>query len=67
MNKEEANKKAKAIFEDWHKKKKQIEKEAKENGKWQNGGLDSNNHLFKEIDVEAKDILEKLSSFIKEK
>ena len=61
MNKEEANKKAKEIFEDWQEKKKKVEKEAKENGTWQNEGLDSNNHLFKEIDAEAKEKLEKLS------
>lgn len=64
MNKEEANKKAKNVFEEWQNKKKEIEKEAKQNGTWSNVGLDSNNHLFKEIDEEAKKKLEELSLLI---
>ena len=54
MNREEANKEAKKIFEDWQKEKKKIENEAKRKGIWSNVGLDSNNHLFKKIDEEAK-------------
>lgn len=64
MNKEEANKEAKKVFEDWQKKKEKIEKEAKQKGIWSNVGLDSNNHLFKKIDEEAKKKLEELSSLI---
>lgn len=61
MNKEEANKEAKKVFEDWQKKKEKIEKESKQKGTWSNAGLDSNNHLFKDIDEEAKKKLEELS------
>ena len=64
MNKEEVNRKAKKVFEDWQKKKEKIEKEAKQKGIWSNVGLDSNNYLFKEIDEEAKRKLEALSLLI---
>lgn len=57
MNKEEANKKAKAIFEKWQKEKDRIEKEAKANGTWNNTGLDTNNYLFKELDAKTKEEL----------
>lgn len=66
MNKEEANKEAKKIFEKWEKDKDEIEKKAKENGTWQTVGLDSNNHLFKEIDKKAKGKLKVLKSLIDE-
>lgn len=62
MNKQEANREAKKIYENWQKKKQQIEKEAKEKGTWKNVGLDSNKHLFKKIDKEAKEKLEELAS-----
>lgn len=61
MNKSEANNEAKKIFAEWRTKRDQIEREAKENGTWQNSGLDSNNHLFKDIDAEAKEKLKSLS------
>ena len=66
MNKEEANKEAKKIYEEWQKKKQQIEKEAKEKGTWKNDGLDSNNHLFNKIDLEAKKKLEELALLIED-
>lgn len=66
MNRVEANKEAKKIFEKWCKDKEKIEKEAKENGTWQTVGLDSNNHLFKELDNEVKEKLEMLNSMIDE-
>ena len=64
MNREEANIEAKKIFDDWQKKKREIEKEAKEKGIWNKWGLDSNNHLFKNIDAEAKQQLQQLVSYI---
>ncbi len=62
MNKQETNIEAKRIFEDWQKKRSQIEKDAKEKGNWQDVGFDSNNHLFKDVDNEAKKQLEALSA-----
>ena len=64
MNQEEANIEAKKIFDTWQKKKKEIEKDAKEKGRWNKRGLDSNNHLFKNIDEEAKQQLKQLNSRI---
>lgn len=66
MNKEDANKEARKVFEQWQKKKHRIEKEAKENGTWNKDGIDSNNHLFKEIDAEAKAKLKSIASLIDE-
>ena len=66
MNKKEANERAKEVFEQWQKDREQLEKEAKENGTWQDAGLDSNNHLFKAVDKEAKEKLEKISKMIDE-
>lgn len=66
MNRIEANKEAKKIYDKWCKDKEAIEKEAKENGTWETVGLDSNNHLFKAIDKEAKEKLKKLESMIDE-
>lgn len=66
MNKEAANIEAKKIFEWWNKQRSQIEKDAKEKGTWKSGGLDSNNHLFKDIDIKAKEKLKSLSSSIDE-
>lgn len=51
---------AKKIFDEWQKKREEIEKEAKTNGTWIESGLDSNNYLFAEIDNEAKRKLELL-------
>lgn len=67
MNREEANKEAKKIFEDWQNEKKKIENEAKRKGIWSNVGLDSNNHLFKEIDEEVKRKLDSLKLKVTEK
>lgn len=64
MNKAEANEEAKRIYNHWRSQHEQIEKEAKENGTWQTVGLDSNRHLFKSVDAEAKEKLKKLSEMI---
>ena len=66
MNREEANKEAKKIYEEWCAKAEQIEKEAKEKGIWQKYGLDANNYLFKENNAEAKEKLKKLRELIEE-
>ena len=62
MDMEEANKKAKKIYEDWSKKREHVETEAKENGTWIECGLDSNNSLFANVDAEAKAKLKELLS-----
>ena len=64
MNKAEANEKAKQVFEEWAKKKAEIAKKAKEDGTWNEYGLDSNNHLFKDIDKEAKERLKSIKEQI---
>lgn len=61
MNKAEANKKAKQVFEEWIKECEEIKKKAKENGIWSFFGLDSNNHLFKEANRKVKERLEKIN------
>ena len=66
MNREEANKEAKKIYDKWLKSKEEIEKKAKKEGTWRNIGLDANNHLFKEIDKEAKEKLKLLETMIDE-
>lgn len=66
MKKNEANNEAKKIFEEWKKNRDEIEEEAKNRGIWQNVGLDSNNHLFKELNRITKGKLEKLKSMIDE-
>ena len=54
MTKEEANIKAKEIFE-WHFRQCElIETQAKKDGVWQTVGLDSNQHLFKPLMTEVK-------------
>ena len=63
MNKEEANRKAKAIFEKWQKEKDRIEKEAKANGIWNYTGLDTNNYLFKENKREVVAFIDTISLF----
>ena len=62
MNKDDIDKEAKKIFEQWYAKRNQVEQEAKENGIWKDSGFDSNNHLFKDIDDEAKEKLKALKS-----
>lgn len=66
MNKAEANKKAKEVFDKWIEEKEAIEKKAKADGTWNEAGLDSNNHLFKEADKKAKEKLDKIKSMIDE-
>ncbi len=65
MNREQANKEAEKIFDEVSEKCDEIMREAKENGTWQMG-LDSNNHLFKEVHEEARKKLEILHSMIDE-
>lgn len=65
MNREQANKEAEKIFDEVSKKCDEIMREAKENGTWQMG-LDSNNHLFKEVHEEARKKLGILHSMIDE-
>ena len=62
MTKEEANIKGREIFEEYRSKRKEIEQKAKEEGRWSKGGLDSNAHLFKELEEQTKRKLEKLNS-----
>ena len=64
MNETEANKKAKQVFEEWKKECEEIRKKAKEDGVWNSHGLDSNNHLFKEVNQKAKERLEKINNNI---
>lgn len=64
MNKAEANEKAKEVFEEWAKEKAAIEKKAKADGVWNETGLDTNNHLFKNVDKKAKEKLDKIRSMI---
>lgn len=60
MNKTDADKLARQVFEEWMKECDEIEKKAKENGTWCPYGLDSNNHLFKEANQRVKERLEKI-------
>lgn len=64
MNKEEANKEAKKIYDKWTKDREEIEKKAKEDGTWQKAGLDGNSRLFKELDEKVKLKLEVLRTMI---
>ncbi|MEG1931417.1 MAG: hypothetical protein RR131_09820 [Anaerovorax sp.] len=66
MNKEEANQEAKKIYDDWVKENESIEKKAKEEGRWNKAGLDSNSYLFKEANKKVKEKLAELSSMIDE-
>lgn len=52
--------KAREIYEQWKAKREQIEREAKANGTWKKIGLDSNNHLFKDVDKMAQEQLKAL-------
>ena len=66
MTYEEANAEAKKIFEEWYKQKELIIENAKTNGTWIQYGLDSNNHLFKELNEEVRIKLENLKKNITE-
>ncbi len=66
MNKYEANKEAKNIYDKWLEEKEKIVIEAKKLGIWSDKGLDSNNQLFKKINKETKEKLKKLHSMIDE-
>lgn len=62
MNRDEANREAKKIYDNWQTERDRIENEAKQNGIWQNEGLDSNNHLFTELNNETKEKLQLLKA-----
>ena len=64
MNKEEADKKALEVLEWWASEREKIVTEAKKQGIWQKYGLDSNEHLFKKIDAEAKEKFEKIREMV---
>ena len=64
MNKAEANKEAKKIYDKWNREKDRIEKEAKKEGKWNDTGLDSNNHLFEELNKKTKEQLQLLKTMV---
>ncbi len=66
MTREQANKEAKKIYEEWIKKREEIELKAKTEGIWVTGGLDGNTHLFKELNNKLKDELDHLNSMIEE-
>ena len=66
MTREQANKEAKKIYEEWIKKREEIEIKAKTEGKWVTGGLDGNTHLFKELNNKLKDELDHMNSMIEE-
>lgn len=66
MNKEQAKKEYDKIMADVMQKHKEIEAEAKKNDTWSKWGLDSNNHLYKEVDDEAKKKIKLLASMIDE-
>lgn len=65
MTKEEANIKAKEIFQEWLIQKDEIIKTARREGNWKMG-LDANNDLFKELDQATKQKLNALKSMISE-
>lgn len=64
MSYEEANAEAKKIFEEWCKQKDLIIENSKASGTWMQYGLDSNNHLFKELNEEVRINLENLKKNI---
>ena len=53
-------------IDEWIEEKEALEKKAKADGTWNKVGLDSNNHLFKEVDKKAKEKLDKIKSMIDE-
>lgn len=62
MAKEQANEEGKKVAEKYERKRKVIEKKAKEEGIWIYGGLDSNEYLFKEARKELYDEFNKNGS-----
>lgn len=67
MNRIQANKEAKKIFEEWKREKNEIERQAKAERKWFSVGLDGNSHLFKDLNDKTKEKLRILNSMIDEK
>ncbi len=66
MNKRAANEEAKKVYEKWLLRRKTIERKAKENGDWNEFGLDANTHLFSQIDKEAVEKLKQINADIDE-
>ena len=66
MDKNAVNEAAKKEFEIWLAKRAEIEKEANASGKWNEMGLDSNTHLFRQINNETKAKLAQINVQIKE-
>ena len=66
MDKVEANKEAKKIFEAWLNNKVKIEQDAKKRGVWSEVGLDSNEHLFLDLNEATKKKIEELKKQITE-
>ncbi len=64
MTKEQANEEGKKVAEKYERKRKEIEKKAKEEGIWIYGGLDSNEYLFKEARKELYDEFNKIRAQI---
>ncbi len=65
MTKEEAKKEYIKIIDEANQKCDEIEKEAKKKGLW-SPGLDSNNHLFREVDEEALRKIKELKAQVDE-
>lgn len=65
MTKTEANERAREIFREVNRLHDKIIEEAEAKGTWQTG-LDSNNHLFREVDNKAKERLKKLAEMIED-
>lgn len=65
MTRAEANEKGKQILKEVNKQCDRIREEAQANGTWQMG-LDSNNHLFKEVHKKAIEKLKKIEEMIDE-
>ncbi len=66
MTKEEANIKAKEVFDWYCNQCELIEAQAKKDGVWQTIGLDSNQHLFKPLMTEVKNKLAAINESIDE-
>lgn len=65
MTKKEADQKAIEIFREWGRKADEIQAHAIKNGEWV-PGLDSDRHLFAELDCEMKKRLKELVDMIDE-
>ena len=66
MTKAEANEVGKKIFEEYCAEQDRIIREAKDDGRWIESGLDSNRELFEELNQKTKERLAKLNAMIDE-